>query len=140
MLERRKSTVIDSLKRPFQAVGEIFQTRDGLEAARLAREAKLEAIGGLDAVKTMPMHDIEEALGLNDLPMVDKYGNTYPSRNQTQKESAKHEKHLDQFLAEREDHPRVGATLFERIQGYYVEKARSERDSSIEAVSQEQGE
>lgn len=101
-----------SIKSAVEAVGELFQTREGLVRKQQERDARLEAIGGLDAVRTMPMDEIEEALGLNDVPMVDtRTGIVYPSRNESRRKSQEAEARLTKWL-ERDASP---VALFERV-------------------------
>ena len=106
------------------AIRELFQTREGLIAEAEQRQQALEAIGGLDAVNHMPLHEIEEALGYAEFPVVDRGGNTYPSLAELRRESDRHDESLTRRVGEL---PRE-QTLFARIQGHFVEKARRERD------------
>ncbi|MBI5044677.1 MAG: hypothetical protein HZC02_02020 [Candidatus Levybacteria bacterium] len=112
MGERRRPGVLETIK-------DIFQTRESLERERRQREAAFEAIGGMDAVSRMPLHEIEEQLGYDELPFVDECGNMSPSLAQLRREREQRQARI-----ERSQMPSASRVLFDRIQHHFVQKAR----------------
>jgi len=49
------------------------------------------------------LHDIETVLDIDTFPMVDKYGNEYPSLRQTRLEGEKRKQQVDKFLEKIKD-------------------------------------
>ncbi|MEK7605591.1 MAG: hypothetical protein AAB478_03660 [Patescibacteria group bacterium] len=120
-------------------VSGIVDSRESAMEKIASRDRRLDEIGGVGAVSHMALHEIEEHFGIDQQP-ISAYGTTYPSLAEMRRNRSQREERADRNLARRLGELPGNQTLFERIQGYYVEKARSKRDSSIEVVSQEQGE
>lgn len=88
-------------------VRELFSTRESEENKRQQRRAALDEIGGLDAVRHIPLHEIEEKLGLDDAPQYDsRTGITYPSRNEMARQRDKLRQRTDKYLNQIDDRQR----------------------------------
>lgn len=61
------------------AVNEIRSHRETVRQKASESFPTLESMGGYEAVKHLPLHEIEETLGYDRLPFVDRGGRTYPS-------------------------------------------------------------